>query len=364
MGGEDTVLTGGAHQSVPAEGRDAVDTLARPKPHIATAKVRNIAAIPPTLVEFGADPDAVIRRAGIDPTVFSSLDNIIPFAALGRLMTECVRATGSECFGLRAGMKTRPTGMGLTGLVSIHSATVREGLEVITATLRTTDTGSATFLDVRRGVAAFGHAVTAPDIESADQIVDGSIAIAFNLMRQLCGPVWRPDCVRLTREPPRDRAPFTKFFEAPVEFGAKTGCLVFDAGVLDQPVLDRDPHAADILTPLLREAAASAQGDFVSTARAMIRTRLAAGMLSRASVAQALGLSARTLVHRLEARGLTYSGLADEVKYEAAQGMLMRGKSIAETSARLGFADPSAFTRAFKAWSGATPAKWRTQRGG
>ena len=40
-------------------------------------------------------------------------------------------------------MQTRPSGMGLAGLVSIHSPTVREGLDVITASLQTSDTGGA-----------------------------------------------------------------------------------------------------------------------------------------------------------------------------------------------------------------------------
>ncbi len=304
----------------------------------------------------------MFRQPGIDPKIFANLDAVLPFTALGRLASECVRVTGCECFGLRVGMKTRPSGMGLTGLVSIHSPTVREGLDVITATLRTSDTGGATFLNVRRNVASFGYAVTAPNVEGADQIVDGAIAIACNVMRQLCGSGWRPTEVRLTRAPPRDKTPFAKFFEAPVEFRAHAACLVFEAGVLGQPVHDRDPHAADILAPLLREAAASAQADFAWTARAMIRTQLAAGDLSRDNVCRALGMSSRTLVHRLATIGLTYTGLADEAKYEAAQGWLIKGETIAETAARLGFADPSAFTRAFKAWSGATPARWRAER--
>jgi len=350
-------------ESAAEDGGQALDSLARPGLRVPTITVRNVAAIPPTLAELGADPDRVLRQAGIDPKLFSNLDAVIPFAALGRLVTQAIKATGCESFGLRVGMKTRPTGMGLTGLVSIHSPTVREGLEVITATLRTSDTGGATYLDVRRGVASFGYAVTAPGVEGADQIVDGAIAIAFNLMRRLCGPAWRPDAVRLTREPPRDKTPFTRFFGAAVEFGSKAGCLVFDAGVLDQPVHDRDPHVAGILTPLLQEATASAQGDFLSTARVVIRIQLAAGTLFRDSVCRALSLSSRTFVHRLEARGLTYTGLADEAKCEAAQRLLLKGQSIAETAARLGFADPSAFTRAFKAWSGATPARWRAERG-
>ena len=340
-----------------------MDTRARPELRIPTVRVRNLAGIRPTLAELGVDPDAVIRQAGVDPKLLANPDAVIAFTALGWLVTECLKATGCECFGLRVGMKTRPTGLGLTGLVSIHSPTVREGLEVITATLQTSDTGGATFLDLRRGVAEFGYAVTAPAIESADQIVDAAIALTFNVMRRLCGTAWRPDAVRLTRKPPRDKAPFVRFFEAPVEFGAARGCLVFDAAILDRPVHDRDPHVAGILAPLLEEAAANVQGDFLSTARAMVRTQLAAGTLSRDSVCRALSLSQRTFVHRLEARGLTYTGLADEAKYEAAQSLMIKGQSIAETAARLGFADPSAFTRAFKAWSGTTPARWRAERG-
>ena len=61
---------------------------------------------------------------------------------------------------------------------------------------------------------------------------------------------------------------------------------------------------------------------------------------------------------------MTYSGLADEAKYEAAQSLLMKDKRIAEIAAALGFAEQSAFTRAFKAWSGTTPARWRAARGG
>jgi len=56
------------------------------------------------------------------------------------------------------------------------------------------------------------------------------------------------------------------------------------------------------------------------------------------------------------------SGLAEEAKFEAAQSLLMKDRKIAEIAAALGFAEPSAFTRAFKAWSGATPARWRAER--
>jgi AraC-like DNA-binding protein len=95
-----------------------------------------------------------------------------------------------------------------------------------------------------------------------------------------------------------------------------------------------------------------------------VRARIGAGSLSRDSVCRALGVSARTLAHRLEAFGVTFSGLADEVRFDAAQSLLLKDRRVGEIAAELGFAEPGAFIRAFKAWSGTTPGRWRAQRNG
>ena len=136
------------------------------------------------------------------------------------------------------------------------------------------------------------------------------------------------------------------------------------SGVDNWPVRDRNPDYAKILAPLLEDAVADSEGDFVSAVRSAMRTRIGAGSLTRDSVCRALGLNTRTLAHRLEAFGVTFSGLADEVRFDAAQGLLLKDRRIAHIAADLGFAEPSAFIRAFKAWSGTTPARWRATRNG
>jgi AraC-like DNA-binding protein len=338
-----------------------LDTVTRRTRGAAITKIRNVAAVPETLVELGADAATILWRTGLDPDLFSNPENVMPYAALGRLMTESIKATGCESFGLRAGANTKASSLGLTSLVSINSATVRDALKVIVDTLKTSETGGTTFLDIRGGVASFGYAVIAPGVESVDQIVDASIAIAHVIMRRLCGPAWRPDRVRLIRDPPRDRGPFSKVFEAPIDYAEAAGCLVFDAATLDSAVRDRNPEYAEILAPFLEEAAANARGDFLSAVKLIIRSQIGFGALSRDSVCRALGLNARAFAHRLEAYGVSYSGLADEARYEAAQSLLRKAKPIAEIAEILGFAEQSAFTRAFKAWSGTTPGRWRAE---
>jgi AraC-like DNA-binding protein len=316
------------------------------------------------MTELGVDPNAVLRSAGIEPAMFSDPDNNLPFATLDRLVSACVNATGCESFGHRVGARMQPTAVGLTGLVSMHAPTVRDALHVLSSTLKTSDTGSAVALDVRGQIASFQYVVTAPNVGNADQIVDAAIAMIVNTMRRLCSPAWRPKRVRLTRDPPRDRTPFAEFYQVPIEFGALTAGVIFDAAALDWPVRDRDPDYAKILAPLLEDAIAEVEGDFVAAVKSVLRTRIGAGPLTRDSVCRALGLNARTLAHRLEAFGVTFSGLADEVRFDAAQNLLLKNRRVSEIAAELGFAEPGAFIRAFKAWSGTTPGRWRAQRNG
>ena len=294
--------------------------------------------------------------------MFSDPDNDLPFAALGRLVSACVKATACELFGLRVGARRTMTSLGLTGLVSMHASTVREALQIISNSIQTTNTGVATTLEVRGQIASFLYVVTRAEYRK----LGPNRRRRDRGDRQRHAPalwsVWQPNRVRLTRDPPRDRAPFARFFRVPIEFGALTPGVIFDAAALDWPVRDRDPDYAKILAPLLEDAVADAEGDFVAAVRSALRTRIGAGSLTRDSVCRALGLNARTLAHRLEAFGVTFSGLADEVRFDAAQTLLLKDRRVGEIAAELGFAEPGAFIRAFKSWSGTTPGRWRAAR--
>lgn len=330
----------------------------------ATVQIRNIAAIPAVLAELGFEPDAVLKKAGVTAALFDNPENVAPYAAMARAIATCVSVTGCDDFGLRVGVKSGAPAIGLTGLVAQNSRTVREGVGVLVGTLATVDTGGAAFLDVCEGVASIGYGVTAPGVEAKDHIEDLSIAIAANIMRRLCGAGWRPLDVAFARKPPRDRTLFARFFGAPLQFESARTCLNFPAALLDAPVGAYDAVSASVLTPLLEEAVANRSGGFLFSVKAAIRAQLVSGTLSRDRVCVMLDLNARTLAHRLGAYGVSYSSLADEVRFDAARTLLLNSKPLAEIAMALGFADQSAFTRAFKTWSGVTPARWRVDNGG
>jgi AraC-like DNA-binding protein len=70
-----------------------------------------------------------------------------------------------------------------------------------------------------------------------------------------------------------------------------------------------------------------------------------------------------TLARRLKPYGVGLRELVDECRYEVAREMLAHsGLDVSHIAAMLDYADASAFTRAFKRWSGSTPARWRAQQ--
>jgi AraC-like DNA-binding protein len=71
-------------------------------------------------------------------------------------------------------------------------------------------------------------------------------------------------------------------------------------------------------------------------------------------------MSARSLQRHLQDLGYSYHALADEVRAATARLYLDQpDMAIAEVAHLLGFADQSTFNRAFKRWTGSTPARVR-----
>jgi len=102
---------------------------------------------------------------------------------------------------------------------------------------------------------------------------------------------------------------------------------------------------------------------FPARLRGIIRSRLLGGACGCEDVARALAVSRRTLHRRLAAHGTSFERELDEVRYDIARQMLENSSApMLEITASLSYASSSAFTRAFRRWSGRTPTDWRLRR--
>ena len=335
-------------------------------PPVAEGMVRvdAITSIPPLLRELGVAPDAFLADAGLDPRLFDDPANEIPIAALGRLLGRAVARTGCPHFGLLVGQRSGLAALGLVGLLTQSSPDVGTALHHLSAHQHLRDRGAVVSLRVQGGMATLGYEICQAGVEWRDQIHDGAIAIAMNAMRALCGRGWRPTEVRFCHGKPPDLRPFHRVFEAPLHFDAERTALVFPASWLRRESCAADPSTYLRLQQRVEALESRAGGDLVADLRRMLRTLLLGGKGSADEVAEHLGLHRRTLNRRLQTRGTSLRRLVEETRFEIARQLVEHTKMpLLEISAALGYADASAFTRAFRRWSRTTPSAWREDRG-
>lgn len=73
-------------------------------------------------------------------------------------------------------------------------------------------------------------------------------------------------------------------------------------------------------------------------------------------------MSHRTLARRLASEGLTFTGILEELKIDLAKSYFKKDElPISQTAWLLGYGEVSAFTHAFRRWTGMTPRQWRAK---
>jgi AraC-like DNA-binding protein len=167
---------------------------------------------------------------------------------------------------------------------------------------------------------------------------------------------------RFAHAEPSDLSAFNTFFHAPLRFGAESYALVVDGAVMDRLLPNANPLMLVAFERRVQRAleALPAIDDFVEMVRERIEAELPDGNTNAASVAEKMGVSQRTLHRRLQAEGATYQDLLDKVRCRLSQRHLASRKhTINEVAQLVGFAQPSAFHRAFKAWTGETPSEYQ-----
>jgi AraC-like DNA-binding protein len=81
------------------------------------------------------------------------------------------------------------------------------------------------------------------------------------------------------------------------------------------------------------------------------------------SISRALGVSARSLRRRLDEEGVSFREVVDSALGALAKRLVAdKDRPIEDVAYAMGFSHPNAFHRAFKRWTGATPAASRARR--
>jgi len=191
-----------------------------------------------------------------------------------------------------------------------------------------------------------------------------AIASLVQLARDMTGRAFAIREVGFVNPRPDDLRPYEAYFGGTVRFDQPVTRVVIDAEYLGLPMRKSDPGLLALMDQqaeqLLREVATLPA--MVEGWRKTLVPLIREGQTSLAALAKAHHTSPRSLQRRLSEHGTTFQKLLDQTRQHLAEGHLKEGKlDLAEIALLLGYSEQSAFTRAFRTWTGLAPAQWRRQ---
>ena len=320
------------------------------------------------MLRQGLDPGPLLKTLDID---LADTASRIPLERYAALYNRLNRQLDDEGFGLFA-QPMRPGSFEFLCRGCLSASTLAEALARASRFLRIVLPDLA--VTVRR---TQGHAelVIAESRKFASDPNDSGRVFAFEwLLRLLHGlACWLAgrgialDSVIFPYRKPEHFADYALIFTEDSRFAPTlpggTGTLIacFNANLLDLPIrrdeaaltsfLDGAPGKITLLYRRDRE--------MVIRVRDLLRAALPA-TLSLDDVAARLHLSPRTIHRRLEDEGSSFRGIKDALRRDMALARLTKTRDpIAQVAADLGYADPSAFYRAFVDWTGMSPMHYR-----
>lgn len=307
-----------------------------------------------SLTRQGLETGPALAAAGI-----GSAAEPVSTQQYGRLWLAITQMTGDEFFGLGA-RPMRPGAFNLMCQTVLHARTLEHALRRALNFLRVVLDDPAGHLRQHDGRAEITlSAAQGPQPAFAYR------SYWLILMGVLCWLVGRRIPlmqVDFAGPAPENRRDYHDFFGAPVRFDQPQSRLIFAAHYLALTPI----RSEKALQSFLRGAPANIliryRHDQGLAARIRARLRAAApeDWPDFDRLAAELRLSPATLRRRLRSEGQGFATMREEIRHAQARRLLVESQArVAEIATRLGYAEPSAFHRAFLKWSGTTPAAFR-----
>jgi len=325
-----------------------------------------------SLIQFAAhqgfDVEELCFKVGLDSIMLTTPDQRIPAAVHYAVWREVSKQTGDEHLGLHFGQAFNVGNYGVVGYVLLNCQTLADVFEKYCRYTYLFCQGVPCQISASEGMAffechcGFESMVQNDPLEEYRYDAECTFASTLAAVKSLTGKELRPSMVAFRHAPPEDLSEYQRIFQTDVKFSMPFNRLVFNTAYLDWPVLSSN---ANLLSFFEQQADAMLGtlngGDrYTSKVTHLIAEHLKGELPKIDTIASALLMSARHLQRELQAEGTSFQKLLDNTRKELALRHLKNPMvSIHDIAFLLGFSEPSAFTRAFKRWTGTTPRYYR-----
>lgn len=327
------------------------------EPTIAAGPVRG-------LMDFaaskGANRQDLIERSGIRPEDLEDLDNRIPLSKHIALNRAAKALCNDPALALHYAEEINFAQVSVVGLLGEACETMIEAfvqLNRYSQLVVEVDVDAASRFELTRNAAGLWIVDNRKNPNDYPEQTEGAFARIVVGTRRFGDTPFVLE-VHVTHADPGYREEYERILGAPVVFGSNWNALRIDESWLSHKVAVQPRYAFGILSAHVEALQKRLDGS--KTVRGRVESLLVpilhTGNASIDIIASKLGISRQTLFRQLKAEGTTFAIVLDELRHQMALHYLNGKKvSVNQTAYLVGFSDRTAFSRAFKRWTGSSP---------
>lgn len=327
----------------------------------ARVRVGSADAVASFLTGYGLELDAVLGDVGLTRSLLYDRSAKIELARFCGLFERASELTGKSTLGLEFGSGMKFESLGFLGYLAISAATVNEALSNFVRFLPLHQDGTVTTLETHYDdQVAITYRIVDRATVARRQDAELAMSMVLGLLRTALGRHWAPSEVHFEHRRAGSMSYYERVLGAPILFQQTSNRLIFSRDVLSAPMPRSDPTLFNLIAAEFNRQKPRAAGrvDLEGLVRHHVQRLVADGGCSLEATAQACGLEPWTLTRRLHDNGLSFQKLVQESRLELALHYLQEcGMSVSQTAMMLGYSELSAFSRAFRQWSGTSPRK-------
>lgn len=305
------------------------------------------------VAELGGDPDALLRRHGMDPAAIGAADRLVSFTSCATVVGSAALELGCPDFGMRLARKQGIQILGPVAVLVRHAETVGDAIEGVSRYLYHCAPPDIAHLRRTSHSGVFTLSIAMRQLAYRDQWIEKGLMIAMEAFRLMLGNDFAPRRVTMQHRRISEPNVYREFFGCPVEFGCELNSVHLPIEVLSQPIPGRDPTILALAENYLAQIGPALP--LVEHVRELIHGMLKVDQANLVGVARALLLHPRVLERRLAELGTTFERILDETRRELAWELSGRTTRVSQIAIMLGYAEQASYSRACRRWYGETP---------
>ncbi len=305
---------------------------------------------------------SLLTKLSLAPETLDDKEARLSLSTYYRLWEEAELLTNDPAIGLHIGQNSYADLMGLVGNILVHSDDLEKAIEQYVRLFSLVNNGIELNFDRQGRFSILEFHYHKPEFYCRADM-ERTLALAILRTHQYVNDEVVLKKVSVAHPEPEYSSEYQKVFGCPVEFDKKVCSITFSSRFLYFSPKQKNPYiqsalqgyAEAIHTRLFKRKI----GDKVKD---IVLEELPSGKVDIDMVAQRLHMSRQTLYRKLKKESLIFQELVEDIRREKALEVIKdESLSLSEIAFVLGFSELSAFSRAFKRWTGTRPKQYRNE---